>query len=371
MAPSNEQLKREMEDGIASMEGVSSPLPRPAPTTLTPAPPPEQTRDPLPLRRVVDNPFRSPTSEYGARPETLGAQPYRDPLLDARPWTEEVDDQYICGPFPMDICPRAWSPLWRKHDRFGFYSGAPSTAANFRGVVPRFRQPDCPFGDRAALSPQRVFAVIPGPGYNRAVLEPYWLVKLTLREVYREMKYDRVCRDLYPGRFLRRFVEVPLPYGDRKLPPCSFHLLFVPHRCASDSRIDWQRSYCFEPFQQQYEEAATEDYERRWAAFSVDNSSYPCLGAVGDYPARPDYETVHLHLVLEWIHCMDVPLPERSLQVRYPTEVRAYPRAETLIYRSCTRVPPTPESGRPYVHMWGPPHEDFHQWFVGPDLHPF
>ncbi|KAL8451153.1 hypothetical protein Emag_002885 [Eimeria magna] len=151
-----------------------------------------------------------------------------DPAAEVAP---DEDDDEIWLP-PKEVpgrCPYAWSPPRRKHERFGFYTGPPQTAQNPVELPIPFRPPHCPFGDPAALIPLRYFAVLPGPGYKAQVMEQYWIVKMSLRDVYREMCYDRACRQLYPERFLRRYMEVfPEP----------------PSRDLPSPYLDLPRSYC-------------------------------------------------------------------------------------------------------------------------------
>ncbi|KAL8442444.1 hypothetical protein Emed_007267 [Eimeria media] len=126
------------------------------------------------------------------------------------------------------------------------------------------------------LSRLGVFAVLGGIGRRMLPNEPCWLVRCTLRDVYREMVFNRAMREIYPDHDLRRFVELP--------PSLSRH------------DMDPEYSYAVAPSGVESVAAVTEDYERRWHAFRPDNDEYPFQGAFGDYPARGNYRGPRLRL---------------------------------------------------------------------------
>ncbi|KAL8452009.1 hypothetical protein Emag_002532 [Eimeria magna] len=89
--------------------------------------------------------------------------------------------------------------------------------------------------------------------------EPSWLVVSSLRDVHREMVYDRAMLEIFPRRGLRRFVT--WIWNIRK-----YSYAVAPYRVESDAQVD-------------------EDYARRWHAFGVGELDYPSLRAVENFPA--------------------------------------------------------------------------------------
>ncbi|KAL8443557.1 hypothetical protein Emag_005876 [Eimeria magna] len=65
------------------------------------------------------------------------------------------------------------------------------------------------FADFRGFSRESVFAVLAGPGWVMQSGEPCWVVVCFLRDVHREMIYDRAMREIFPRHRLRRFVEIP------------------------------------------------------------------------------------------------------------------------------------------------------------------
>ncbi|KAL8440626.1 hypothetical protein Emag_007874 [Eimeria magna] len=251
-----------------------------------------------------------------------------DPAAEVAP---EEDDDEIWLP-PKEVpgrCPYAWSPPRRKHERFGFYTGPPQTAQNPVELPIPFRPPHCPFGDPAALIPLRYFAVAPGPGYKAQVMEQYWIVKMSLRDVYREMCYAWACRQLYPERFLRRYMDVFPEPPSRDLPYRKPHLLdsfaypldFHFRSCFS-AYLDLSRSYCMLRDMEK-EERILEDYDRRWLAFDPLCSEYPRRGKVNNWRDDPYYHNPSMIMVTEMT--MERPQIARDLRVRFPHEVQYCP----------------------------------------------
>ncbi|KAL8455260.1 hypothetical protein Emag_000911 [Eimeria magna] len=72
--------------------------------------------------------------------------------------------------------------------------------------------------------------------------EPCWLVVCTLRDVHREMVYDRAMRQIFPHHDLRRFVEVP------------------PRLCPRN--MDMEYSYAVAPYRVESNAQVAEDYAR-------------------------------------------------------------------------------------------------------------
>ncbi|KAL8445280.1 hypothetical protein Emed_005753 [Eimeria media] len=224
-------------------------------------------------------------------------------------------------PEQRDVCPRAFSPPRRLHHHFGFYEGPPIPEDDDLSCPPQYEPPDVPFGRFHRVNDPVWFAVLlgllPGPGYMQRPREPLWLVKMTLREVHRAMVYDWACRELYPERFLRRFVEVELP-----------HQLWD---------VDLERSHCLAPDIRETEEEIEEDYDRRASAFVEKNSDYPLRCAVKGSPERPGYAGPQLRLVLEAYNTASAgaalsEVRRRHSRVRYPTDLRPYPGARALLY---------------------------------------
>ncbi|KAL8443309.1 hypothetical protein Emed_006914 [Eimeria media] len=160
-----------------------------------------RTTDVQPIEEVDQPQQQGPLIPSPPRAET----PSED---EKTPYDDDAIFADLAVPWVCSRCPYAWSPPPRKHPRFAFYSGPPPTAQNAVPLPLPFRRPYCPFGDQQALDVIRYFCVIPGPDYKLGDLEQLWIVKMSLRDVYREMCYDRACRQLYPSRFLRRFVEI-------------------------------------------------------------------------------------------------------------------------------------------------------------------
>ncbi|KAL8440935.1 hypothetical protein Emag_007600 [Eimeria magna] len=106
--------------------------------------------------------------------------------------------------------------------------------------------------------------------------EPCWLVVCSLRDVFREMVYDRAMREIFPRHCLRRYVEIP------------------PHLCPRN--MDMEYSYAIAPYRVESAGRVIEDYARRWLAFDLGNPDYPTLRAIGRYPARETYRGPHLRL---------------------------------------------------------------------------
>ncbi|KAL8456170.1 hypothetical protein Emag_000002 [Eimeria magna] len=65
------------------------------------------------------------------------------------------------------------------------------------------------FADYRGFSRESVFAVLMGPGWVMRSGEPCWLVVCSLRDVFREVVYDRAMREIFPSHSLRRYVEIP------------------------------------------------------------------------------------------------------------------------------------------------------------------
>ncbi|KAL8444794.1 hypothetical protein Emed_006050 [Eimeria media] len=273
------------------------------------------------------------------------------------PYDDEAILADMAAPWVCSRCPYAWSPPRRKHPRFGFYSGPPPTAQNAVPLPLPFRRPYCPFGDQQALNAIRYFCVIPGPGYKMGILEQLWIVKMSLRDVYREMCYDRACRQLYPSRFLRRFVEIfpKIPEGRK------FHFAYLPLRCSFDDHgfsvfLYLARSYCFYGGHTS-KKSMEVDYARRWLAFVPDNSDYPRKGPLEGWS---EYQNglVDLCLVMELVPHR--PRNDRDLRVRFPLEVRRYPEARTHLCRDNY----TPNLNAQF-HFSGP-----RQWWIEDPIHP-
>ncbi|KAL8451797.1 hypothetical protein Emag_002592 [Eimeria magna] len=108
--------------------------------------------------------------------------------------------------------------------------------------------------------------------------EPCWLVVCSLRDVHREMVYDRAMLEIFPRHDLRRFVET-LPR-------------------LSPRNMDMEYSYAVAPYCVESDAQVDEDYARRWHAFGVGGLDYPSLRAVENFPARPDYRGPHLRLCI-------------------------------------------------------------------------
>ncbi|KAL8440862.1 hypothetical protein Emag_007667 [Eimeria magna] len=101
---------------------------------------------------------------------------------------------------------------------------------------------------------ESVFAVLPGPGKSMQLGEPCWLVACSLRDVHREMVYDRAMREVFPPHDLRRFVEIP------------------PHFCLRN--MDMEYSYAIAPYRVESDTQVAEDYARRWNAFHDKGMDY-------------------------------------------------------------------------------------------------
>ncbi|KAL8440664.1 hypothetical protein Emag_007839 [Eimeria magna] len=258
-----------------------------------------------------------------------------DPAADDSP--EEAELGFPLKEVP-GRCPYAWSPPRRRHDRFGFYTGPPLTAQNpVERPIP-FRPPHCPFGDPAALIPLRYFAVLPGPGYKAQAMEQFWIVKMSLRDVYREMCYDRACRQLYPGRFLRRYLEVfpepPFPprggpYRKSHLLDSFAYLLDAHFRPCFSAYLDLHRSYCMARDREE-EERILEDYDRRWFAFDPLCSEYHRRGEVNNWRDDPYYHHPCMVMVTEMT--MERPHIARDLRVRFPYEVQCCPNSKAFVH---------------------------------------
>ncbi|KAL8443180.1 hypothetical protein Emag_006060 [Eimeria magna] len=106
--------------------------------------------------------------------------------------------------------------------------------------------------------------------------EPCWLVVCSLRDVYREMVYDRAMRQIFPHHDLSRFVEI------------------LPRLCPRN--MDMEYSYAVAPYRVESGAQRTEDYARRWRAFGPGGLDYPSLRAVDNFPARSEYRGPHLRL---------------------------------------------------------------------------
>ncbi|KAL8441232.1 hypothetical protein Emag_007349 [Eimeria magna] len=277
---------------------------------------------------------------------------------------QEEDDLGLPLREVLGRCPFAWSPPRRKHDRFGFYNGPPLTAENpVERPIP-FRQPHCPFGDPAALNPIRYFAVLPGPGYEIQAIEQFRIVKMSLRDVYREVCYDRACCQLYLGRFLRRFSKVfpepppPLtnvPYSKLHLSGCFACLVFVPFLSCSSGYQDLPRSNCM-TWDKETEKQILEDYDRRWLAFDPLCSDYPRRGKVNDWKDNPHYPDPRLMMVIE--RTIERPRAARDLRVRFPHEVQRCPHARAYLHRTVYVVD--------YKHVFLYPTGGIRRWFADP-----
>ncbi|KAL8442446.1 hypothetical protein Emag_006461 [Eimeria magna] len=94
--------------------------------------------------------------------------------------------------------------------------------------------------------------------------EPCWLVVCTLRDVHREMVYDRAMRQIFPHHDLRRFVEIP------------------PRLCPRN--MDMEYSYAVAPYRVESNAQVTEDYA---LASSVLSEEIRARGGVVEEPAPP------------------------------------------------------------------------------------
>ncbi|KAL8443315.1 hypothetical protein Emag_005944 [Eimeria magna] len=283
------------------------------------------------------SPAAEPSILHEDPPHQVGSAPVPESLVD--PAAEDSPEEDELG-FPLKEvpgrCAYAWSPPRRKHDRFGFYTGPPQTAQNpVERPIP-FRPPQCPFGNPAALILLRYFAVLPGPGYKAQAMEQYWIVKMSLRDVYREMCYDRACRQLYPERFLRRNLEVLPKPPSRALPYRKSHLL-VPFaypldfhfRSCFSAHLDLHRSYSMLRDREE-EERILEDYDRRWFAFDPLCSEYPRRGKVKHWRDDPYYHDPNMMMVTEMT--MERPQIARDLRVRFPYEVPYCPDSKAFAH---------------------------------------
>ncbi|KAL8439012.1 hypothetical protein Efla_002421 [Eimeria flavescens] len=82
------------------------------------------------------------------------------------------------------------------------------------------------------------------------------------------MVYDQYARVLFPGRQLRRFVEIPTP--EERFPEC----------------LDLEFSYALTVSRRETREHVWEDFWRRWTALQSDASIYPYRGGIRR-PRRP------------------------------------------------------------------------------------
>ncbi|KAL8442559.1 hypothetical protein Emag_006358 [Eimeria magna] len=103
------------------------------------------------------------------------------------------------------------------------------------------------FSDFRGYSQESAFAVLRGPGWVMRSGEPCWLVVCSLRDVYREMVYDRAMREIFSRHCLRRFVEIP------------------PRLCPRN--MDMEYSYAVAPCRVESNAQLTEDYARRPPAY--------------------------------------------------------------------------------------------------------
>ncbi|KAL8441609.1 hypothetical protein Emed_007537 [Eimeria media] len=269
---------------------------------------------PPPQRTLSDDEFVRQMSEASwdhlrRRRRPISPRPLRPP-----------DD----GPI-ADTCPRCFSPPHRMHYRFGFYQGPPRTGHYAFAPPPPFQPPEPPFGRENILDGVAWFAVILGPGYKPYPDEPLWLVQATLRDIHREMIYDEACRELYPDRFLRRFVEVDMP--------------------SDPDDVDVRRSHCLAPHTPELDREMEEDFYRRLGAFQYHNADYPTRRALGSWPERPDYAGPHLRLVVERYDSSSsgvapVVAARRYLPVRYPTDLPRFPGARAQLHEGPSRMLP-------------------------------
>ncbi|KAL8441055.1 hypothetical protein Emag_007491 [Eimeria magna] len=100
--------------------------------------------------------------------------------------------------------------------------------------------------------------------------EPCWLVACTLRDVHREMVYDRAMRQIFPQHDLRPFVEIP------------------PRLCPRN--MDMEYSYAVAPYRVESNAQVTEDYACSLApsvASSVVSEETQAQGGQVEEPAPP------------------------------------------------------------------------------------
>ncbi|KAL8444271.1 hypothetical protein Emed_006314 [Eimeria media] len=192
------------------------------------------------------------------------------------------DEGIVLHSFPRrrageDEFPPDWCPPYVLHSRAAFRRLGPPAYAQGPGeqLEPTFWERRV-FFDMRELDQESVFAVLRGPGFRMMSGEPCWLVRCTLRDVYREMVFDRAMICVYDNHDLRRFVEISRRYY------------------PEDMDIDY--SYAVAPYRVECEEEVVEDYARKWHAFRADRLNYLYLGRMGRVPARRDYRGPHLLL---------------------------------------------------------------------------
>ncbi|KAL8456169.1 hypothetical protein Emag_000004 [Eimeria magna] len=80
------------------------------------------------------------------------------------------------------------------------------------------------------------FADFRGPERVMQSGEPCWLVVCSLRDVHREMVYDRATQDIFPRHRLRRFVEIPPRMCPRNM-DMEYSYAVAPYRVEPEARF--------------------------------------------------------------------------------------------------------------------------------------
>ncbi|KAL8448665.1 hypothetical protein Emed_003666 [Eimeria media] len=215
-------------------------------------------------------------------------------------------NELLAPPEEVDVCPSIYFPPNRLHERFGMCEGRPIVEDDTYGRPPR-HLPEAPFGGSGPwLDEERWRAVLVVPGYHPRPNEALWLVKMWPRYACREMVCDAACGQLYPHRFLRRFVEIGMAPNACQSPllACLFgfvHVSYYLYVGAGDLHVP--RCDCLGLEIPEAEKEIQEDYERRFYAFNERDTSCPCTGAFRGWPDRRLYRGPHLRLVLEVCRC--------------------------------------------------------------------
>ncbi|KAL8455638.1 hypothetical protein Emag_000531 [Eimeria magna] len=92
------------------------------------------------------------------------------------------------------------------------------------------------FADYRGFSRESVFAVSAGPGRVMQSGKPCWLVVCSLRDVHREMVYDRAMQEIFPRHDLRRFVEIPFRLCPRNM-DMEYSYAVAPYRVESEAQL--------------------------------------------------------------------------------------------------------------------------------------
>ncbi|KAL8441797.1 hypothetical protein Emag_006894 [Eimeria magna] len=95
------------------------------------------------------------------------------------------------------------------------------------------------FANLQEFAQESVFAVLPGPGRRMQSGEPCWLVVCSLRDVHREMVYDRALREISPRPNLPRFVEIPPRLCPRDM-DMKYSYAIAPYRVGPE--IQWLKT---------------------------------------------------------------------------------------------------------------------------------